>query len=284
MIQMNDDGQMTAITTTNATNAIDDAQSNALEHITPDIVAIDTNESISITKRERSTNDDTSAICYSPSWGVHIESDDRHRQRQQQRQPYKSKPIEREPNPSYDIIECDTLMPSSPPTLPTSLKFNRNTMSISVKRTSIKKADLKRRRLQPPSFNDTIICSPEFGHIDDIDLNDSDANGGHFGRLNENYVNSYHHNDMNVIDDIDNNGEGDADDYVGDASGGGNSAWNRASEQRQRSRLMELIRSKDQLRSAVVLRNPRGNQPRTYTTDALYAALMDVKSGESIYR
>lgn len=38
------------------------------------------------------------------------------------------------------------------------------------------------------------------------------------------------------------------------------------------------------MRSAVVLRNPRGNQPRTYNTDALYAALMDVKSGESIYR
>lgn len=38
------------------------------------------------------------------------------------------------------------------------------------------------------------------------------------------------------------------------------------------------------LPSAVVLRNPRGNQPRTYNTDALYAALMDVKSGESIYR
>ena len=36
--------------------------------------------------------------------------------------------------------------------------------------------------------------------------------------------------------------------------------------------------------SAVVLRNPRGNQPRTYSTDELYAALMDVKSGESIYR
>lgn len=33
-----------------------------------------------------------------------------------------------------------------------------------------------------------------------------------------------------------------------------------------------------------VLRNPRGNQPRTYNTDALWAALMDVKAGESIYR
>lgn len=38
------------------------------------------------------------------------------------------------------------------------------------------------------------------------------------------------------------------------------------------------------LPSAVILRNPRGNQPRTYSTDELYAALMDVKSGESIYR
>lgn len=36
--------------------------------------------------------------------------------------------------------------------------------------------------------------------------------------------------------------------------------------------------------SAVVLRNPRSNQPRTYSNDALYAALMDVKAGESIYR
>lgn len=36
--------------------------------------------------------------------------------------------------------------------------------------------------------------------------------------------------------------------------------------------------------SAVILRSPRCNQPRSYSTDALYAALMDVKAGESIYR
>uniref|UniRef100_A0A182KFE4 BTB domain-containing protein n=1 Tax=Anopheles christyi TaxID=43041 RepID=A0A182KFE4_9DIPT len=35
---------------------------------------------------------------------------------------------------------------------------------------------------------------------------------------------------------------------------------------------------------AFTLRNPRGNQPRTYNTEALWAALMDVKAGESIYR
>lgn len=44
------------------------------------------------------------------------------------------------------------------------------------------------------------------------------------------------------------------------------------------------MNSMNPMRSAVVLRNPRGNQPRTYNTDALYSALMDVKSGESIYR
>lgn len=33
-----------------------------------------------------------------------------------------------------------------------------------------------------------------------------------------------------------------------------------------------------------ILRNPRGNQTRTYTTANLWAALMDVKAGESIYR
>lgn len=35
---------------------------------------------------------------------------------------------------------------------------------------------------------------------------------------------------------------------------------------------------------AFVLRNPRGNQPRSYNIDALWAALMNVKAGESIYR
>lgn len=103
----------------------------------------------------------------------------------------------------------------------------------------------------------------------DVDPNDSDgANGGQYG-------NSYHD------EDIDNGACDAADDMDG---GNGSSALKVARDQRQSSRLMELIRTKDQLRSAVVLRSPRGNQPRTYTTDALYSALMDVKAGESIYR
>ncbi|XP_055857981.1 protein tramtrack, alpha isoform-like isoform X2 [Episyrphus balteatus] len=37
-------------------------------------------------------------------------------------------------------------------------------------------------------------------------------------------------------------------------------------------------------RKAVILRNPRCNQPRHYSTESLYAALMAVKFGDSIYR
>jgi hypothetical protein len=48
--------------------------------------------------------------------------------------------------------------------------------------------------------------------------------------------------------------------------------------------LEKIIANGGQPPVAFVLRNPRGNQPRTYNTDALWAALMDVKAGESIYR
>lgn len=260
---------------------------DAQEHITPDVFANDTMaESISITKREPATIGDIDAFCYSPSWNMHIESDERQQQQQQrpqlQRRHNRSSRFQQEMDSKHgDVIECDAIMSSPSALLPTSLKFNRNTMSISVKRTAIKMADrLKRRRLQqpppPPSsfgrrnvtINENIICSPQFEHLQDVDPNDSDAANGNYG-------NSYHDDDD---DDIDNGECGAADDIDG------SSELKMARDQRQSSRLMELIRTKDQLRSAVVLRSPRGNQPRQYTTDALYSALMDVKAGESIYR
>lgn len=69
----------------------------------------------------------------------------------------------------------------------------------------------------------------------------------------------------------------------------GGSGFGNNSRRRGLARLLQpkqdsLDDQGNQLPSSVVLRNPRGNQPRTYNTDALYAALMDVKSGESIYR
>lgn len=286
MMQLNN-GQTTVI-------SVDDGTDDAQEHITPDV-----HESVSIIKREPTTIDDMDTICYSPSWSMHIESDERqqhhhHHQQQQRRYDYSGR-IQREEDPSHedDVIECDTMMSSSPSMLCGQLKFNRNTMDISVKRTAIKTVDrLKRRRLQqPPPFSrrnmtidENIICSPQFEHMTDVDTNDSGANGhqtmqSHFGQSN-NYVNSYQDDDIDNSEyhaAVADNDIGNGDDSVG------NSALKMARDQRQSSRLMELIRTKDQLRSAVVLRSPRGGQ-RTYTTDALYSALMDVKSGESIYR
>lgn len=284
MIQLNN-GQTTVINVDGA---------NAQEHITPDIFTNDVSESVSITKRESTTIDNTNEFCYSPSWSIHIESDER--QQQQERYHHSNRiPQEMDPNQD-DAIECDAMASSQPPTLPTSLKFNRNTMSISVKRTAIKRADrIKRQTLQqppPPPFgrknvtiNEHIICSPLLEHMHNADPNDSDtANGSrtqpsHYGRMRKNAGNSYHNDDLdNGVYDAADNIDGDHVDH------GDSSALKRSRDQWQSSRLMELIRTKDQLRSAVVLRSPRGNQPRSYNTDALYSALMDVKAGESIYR
>lgn len=214
-----------------------------------------TENAISITKTE--TIDDSN-ICYSPSWSLPVgDSDER-----------------------YDRIEdvnheCDV----SSPRLPTSLKFNRNTMSISVKHTNTNDERFA-QRLEPtlsmsnPSsvfneMNENVICSPNFGAIELDGANqsiESEPNAAQnlFEPLNFN-VNRrtrYHSGDNN-------------DDDVHDVL---------KAKEPTNDRLMELLRYKDPLRSAVVLRSPRGNQPRTYTTDALYSALMDVKSGESIYR
>uniref|UniRef100_A0A0K8TKT7 HTH psq-type domain-containing protein n=1 Tax=Tabanus bromius TaxID=304241 RepID=A0A0K8TKT7_TABBR len=61
--------------------------------------------------------------------------------------------------------------------------------------------------------------------------------------------------------------------YINDIKNNGNNSSNNSND--------ELFNPTPH---AVVLRNPRSNQPRTYSTDSLYAALMDVKRGESIYR
>lgn len=235
--------------------------------------------SISITKSDSA--DDVN-VCYSPSWSLTGESDDR---------PNRNDDLSRDFE--YNVAQTK---------LPTSLKFNRNTMSIFVK-TSTTKIDerLTMRPIQTLSghnqsnFSDdseNIVCSPNLNHpIGDALMHDgggvdgdsgADASGvttiddpngqngpfsnasGSFGGLHlrgrhfdDNFTKSYQSIEMD--DDL-------------------------KSTERRSERLMELLQYKDPLRSAVVLRSPRGNQPRSYTTDALYSALMDVKSGESIYR
>lgn len=236
--------------------------------------------SISITKSDSA---DDMNVCYSPSWSLTGESDERHNR--------------------TDDLSQDIEYHVSQSKLPTSLKFNRNTMSIFVKKTN-HKTDERFRMQQIPvlsssrhsqsNFSDdseNIVCSPNFNHpignafmLDApmmataatastktattmaaaADPNEQNESSGNFERLHLHgrHFDDNHRKSYQSIED---------DDEL------------KATE-RQSERLMELLQYKDPLRSAVVLRSPRGNQPRSYTTDALYAALMDVKSGESIYR
>lgn len=215
------------------------ATQNATDPNVHEIFANDS-DSISITKND---SIDENNVCYSPSWsfhgggGVSGENDDRNAR----------------------DFECDLTQSQ----LPVSLKFNRNTMSIFVKKTPNKLDEQQPKRQaitqQNNDFNEDsedIICSPNFDSSEPTKVND------HFKRFraqpnpDENYTKIYD-------DDEDDDDE---------------------AKERRNDRVIELLQYKDPLRSAVVLRSPRGNQPRSYTTDALYSALMDVKSGESIYR
>lgn len=239
----------------NIENVNDSDEGDNVDHATP----------ISITQNYC---DDVNTMCYSPSWSLPNEVDTAH--------------VE-------DVVanrdfECDLTE------LPTSLKFNRNTMSIFVKRTNVATSSSaaianKNQRFaskrsstinHPTDFSDdseNIVCSPSFGAIRDEAVTN---NGKACRRANNDALQFERFNAHHSMDD----GytkiyqSTDDDDELRTAT--------RAD--RRSGRLMELLKYKDPLRSAVVLRSPRGNQPRAYTTDALYAALMDVKSGESIYR
>lgn len=216
------------------------------------------------------------------------------------------------------------------PKLPPSLKYNSNTMTISVKPITTTKRSNQLRKIEKisrlPQSQATaadnfenIICSPNLIEIpymdDEYDVDDD--------------MQTQEHTDSGYIcDDVDisNATESNADEpmpqlipfgllqnsQVKNESFGayphsmpknlfastayrrsmGNLAMthnNGKSFSRKillKKEGMTLLNNGDtsQSPSAVVLRNPRGNQPRTYTTDALYAALMDVKEGESIYR
>lgn len=150
--------------------------------------------------------------------------------------------------------------------LPTSLKFNRNTMSIFVKRSNNDNIQQQTINDKCSSCNEeSIICSPQFqlaGSANEHNLlrdqQDTD-------------IDELFHSSMCSAQMLKSIG---LDFHVENSNRNPNDRCFR-----------DLLGAKreDSVRK-VVLRNPRGNQPRTYTTDSLYAALMDVKSGESIYR
>lgn len=222
-------------------------------HVQNDVLSPE--NAITITQSEE--NDNTN-VCYSPSWNLLVDSDEHF-------------------NPIGDTnhnIDDDV----SPLILPTSLKFDRSTMSISVKRCTNKTTRSAHRFESSLTKSDliedeNIECSAIFDPSESMDTNhsiQSESNNAQRKRdrfnfdtrnLNDNYKRLYHSlgTDKDVEDESMN-------------------------KELPNDRLVEILRRKDPLRNAVVLRSPRGNQPRTYTTDALYSALMDVKSGESIYR
>lgn len=222
-------------------------------------------DSISIIK----TDSIDEVNCYSPSWSLQDggasggESNDRKNQTQ----------IDH-----LTDFKCDLTQSQ----LPTSLKFNRNTMSISVKRTA-SKVHGRTKHCHQNDFtenSENIVCSPNFNEIEhdgELDFDTSkqmqSSSNGHFEQSHFNARKTDANEYRKKYQSIDDDGVDDDDDDV----------LLRTRENRS-DRLMELLQRDDPMRNAVVLRSPRGNQPRSYTTDALYAALMDVKSGESIYR
>lgn len=195
--------------------------------------------------------------------------------------------------------------------LPKSLKFNRKTMSISVKsKQSLNNDDDDDfNDDDDDNFNDddpdddtliidndyeNIICSPNF--IEQLSCND-DCDDDELLIENDD-------DDFIIEDDICfsedsklpplvpfqpnlNNNSGDFNLLTEITSSGGGGTVN---QKIKNEKLKEKLNFENFLLnggpppSQFVLRNPRGNQPRTYNSDALWAALMDVKSGESIYR
>ncbi|XP_031616912.1 longitudinals lacking protein, isoforms J/P/Q/S/Z [Contarinia nasturtii] len=264
-----DDSKETTVDDTSSHNNIDAGGSNSSAQI-HDIFTNDM-DSISITKTD---SIDEVNMCYSPGWSLQGggggDNDDELN----------------EPSAHAQIegFDCDLTQSQ----LPTSLKFNRNTMSIFVKRTSGKmddrpKSSINKTRHQNEytENSENIVCSPNFNVDGSIDFDTTNqiqsSSNGHFEqsyfKARRTDANRYRRKYDSIDDDGGDGGEDDDDDVL------------LRPRAKRSDRLMELLQCRgDPMRNAVILRNPRGNQPRSYTTDALYTALMDVKNGESIYR
>lgn len=232
--------------------------------------------SISITKSDSA---DSANVCYSPSWSLTGETDARQ-------------------NRSHDDLSRDIEYNVLQSNLPTSLKFNRNTMSIFVKRRPTTNTDEPMAMQQMPTLSrhsqsnfsddsENIVCSPNFNQsienvfmIGDVATTSADALASTAGVADSNEPNGSSSN----IERLHLRGRCIDDNYTKPYQSIEDDDELLKATERRSERLMELLQFKDPMRNAVVLRSPRGNQPRSYTTDALYAALMDVKSGESIYR
>lgn len=190
--------------------------------------------------------------------------------------------------------------------LPASLRFNRNTMSIYVKSSNRQKQELlpsngeakashRRNNSTEDSDNDQsedIICSPVFidGNEDDEDFIEACSDQKSFDP-SESFEKHSNYDFDDAVQLVQSRHTSAADnsssfEHFGVQKYEKSPVRSGSSKTNQNFSLMQLLSGNDddRLRSTVFLRNPRGNQIRTYDPDALYAALMDVKAGESIYR
>lgn len=159
---------------------------------------------------------------------------------------------------NLDYLQCeqnDAVVDDVSIDLPSSLKFNKNSMSISVK---------KFHENEQKNY-ENIVCSPNFTHIQQqhqLNQHDRHNSMSDFMQNQRNLMKLY--NDQSID--------------VATVSSVANASIVASNQEKLNECLV------NPMRQAVVLRNPRGNQARAYSTDSLYAALMDVKAGESIYR
>ncbi|KAJ6641790.1 Protein bric-a-brac 2 [Pseudolycoriella hygida] len=217
------------------------------------------------------------------------------------------------------------------PQLPSSLKYNSNIMTISVKPITTMKRSNQSRNVQPVTKStnlkteasasnmaadnfENIICSPNLIEIpymdDEFDIDDNDA------QQSDQRDSAYLCDDGDVSNTTMSNGDepmprlipfGLLQTQFKNESGGFNDTKNLFAASAYRRSIENLSMTHNNGKSfnrkillkkgmallnnygnspspsAVVLRNPRGNQPRTYTTDALYAALMDVKDATQFH-
>lgn len=144
--------------------------------------------------------------------------------------------------------------------LPSSLKFNKNSMSISVKKLNAAKAARSADGATGQAAGPPRPHQPYYPvDVDFVDESEGPVPIGGANRLGSLERGEFFDYEKDVMK------------FYNEISG-------------KKAKFAADRLSKDAMRHAVVLRSPRGNQIRTYTTDALYAALMDVKAGESIYR
>lgn len=213
----------------------------------------------------------------------------------------------------FNATTMDHLDDTDTHTLPSALKFNRKTMTIYVKKSSeanssqhsenhLRDSDSSSNLVRDNSAYENVVCLPNFEPISFDHFDNDHEDGGYIDMDGENdssngneASNQSSANDGKFIicDDGDmmvENTEYHCQPTTSQmhhisALGARMNPRIGAVPNMLRLPSRAINANRDlPLPSTVTLRNPRSNQPRSYNKEALYSALMDVKSGESIYK